>query len=272
MTRRGMARVLGAAWLVWGGVAACLPGGGGLAIFVDDGAQEGGARSASVGEGCEGSPDCLPGLRCLQRGEVRECVEVCADDGGCAGSSSCLPALGSEVGWCGDAAGEAVGWDDGEAEDDDEAASDDGGGAASPGGGGGASPGGGCGGSEEAAVVSWANTARAQEGLGPLACHAGLERVARGHSEDMASRDYFDHVSPEGETPWDRMDRGGIDGYFSAGENIAWGYEDAAAVHAGWMGSDGHRANILNGSFTHVGIGIASQGGALVWTQLFAGF
>ena len=55
------------------------------------------------------------------------------------------------------------------------------------------------------------------------------------------------------------------------GENIAMGYPTPEAVMNGWMNSDGHRKNILNGDFTKIGIGVCSSRGAMYWVQLFVG-
>jgi uncharacterized protein YkwD len=58
--------------------------------------------------------------------------------------------------------------------------------------------------------------------------------------------------------------------YSTAGENVAAGYPDAEAVMAGWMGSDGHRENILNPSFEHLGVGYSvGDDGNAYWTQNF---
>lgn len=57
--------------------------------------------------------------------------------------------------------------------------------------------------------------------------------------------------------------------YRSAGENIAYGQRTPSAVVTGWMNSSGHRANILNASFTQIGVGYSSNGNH--WTQLFIG-
>jgi uncharacterized protein YkwD len=65
------------------------------------------------------------------------------------------------------------------------------------------------------------------------------------------------------------MKQQGID-FKAAGENIAAGQKTAEEVMDGWMNSEGHRANILNPDFTHIGIGYV-QGGdyGTYWTQLF---
>ena len=55
--------------------------------------------------------------------------------------------------------------------------------------------------------------------------------------------------------------------YRSAGENIAKGYATPEAVVKGWMNSPGHRANRLNKSFTHIGVGYVENGN--YWTQMF---
>ena len=72
---------------------------------------------------------------------------------------------------------------------------------------------------------------------------------------------------------WDRMNRNGITGWRTAGENIAYGYPSARDVQEGWMNSPGHRENILNAGFTHVGVGLyVDSEGTAYWTQLFASF
>lgn len=130
----------------------------------------------------------------------------------------------------------------------------------------------GCGSDLGNAQTDLANLAREAEGLGRLDCHEGLTEVAWAHSKDMAERGFFDHVNPDGERPWDRMNAAGVTGWAAAGENIALGYPSAEAVTEGWMNSPGHRANILNGDFNSVGVGVYEHGGRLYWTQLFARF
>jgi uncharacterized protein YkwD len=83
----------------------------------------------------------------------------------------------------------------------------------------------------------------------------------------MRDRDYFDHVNPEGLSPFDRAERAGMS---ARAENIAYGQPDPADVMADWMASSGHRANILNCDLTRLGVGIAAGGGGPWWTELFA--
>jgi hypothetical protein len=98
------------------------------------------------------------------------------------------------------------------------------------------------------------NQVRASFGLPALRRDARLDAAARLHSQDMSARAYFAHVTPEGLTP---SDRATAHGYFSGvGENIAYGYRNAAEAMIGWMASAGHCRNIL-GSARDIGIGTA---------------
>jgi uncharacterized protein YkwD len=99
----------------------------------------------------------------------------------------------------------------------------------------------------------------------PLAMDPALRCAARNHSMDMGLRGYFDHDTPEGLGPGDRLDQAAYSGS-TWGENIAWGYATPEAVVTGWMTSPGHCANIMRGRFTQIGIGYYD--GSL-WTQTF---
>jgi uncharacterized protein YkwD len=120
----------------------------------------------------------------------------------------------------------------------------------------------------EAEVVAFTNQKRASAGCDtPLRVDDRLVAAAQGHSADMAARDYFSHTSPEGLGPGDRT---AAQGYLQwSGENIAMGYPTAAAVVAGWMNSDGHRANILNCNSVAIGVGAADSDDGIYWTQVF---
>lgn len=105
---------------------------------------------------------------------------------------------------------------------------------------------------------------------GPLTMDPALRCAARKHSADMAARNFFDHINPDGESPWDRMGKAGYGGYSNAGENIAAGSPDAQGTMNQWMESDGHCANIMNPSFEHIGIGYSTGGQyGHLWTQVF---
>ncbi len=102
-------------------------------------------------------------------------------------------------------------------------------------------------------ILVQVNRAREKNGLGPVTCDGALSDIAQGHAEDMGRRDYFNHTNPEGKSPFDRLRDAGVS-YHCAAENIAWGDDDATTLVRRWMGSPGHRKNIL-GDFTKVGIG-----------------
>ncbi|UJL47291.1 hypothetical protein KFZ58_05115 [Virgibacillus sp. NKC19-16] len=120
----------------------------------------------------------------------------------------------------------------------------------------------------EQEVVELTNAEREKHGLSPLEIDTELSKVARDKSLDMAQNNYFSHDSPTHGSPFDMMQSYGVD-YRTAGENIAKGQTSPEQVVNGWMNSDGHRANILNGDFTHIGVGYVEQGNH--WTQQFIG-
>ena len=118
-------------------------------------------------------------------------------------------------------------------------------------------------------ILDLLNAERAAHELPPLAWSEEASQAAYIHSQDMHYRDFFAHVNPDGEDPGDRMVKTGVE-YGLFGENIARGYESPAQVMAAWMDSPGHRANILEPRFTHVGIGIHTyDSGGPWWTQDF---
>ncbi len=104
-----------------------------------------------------------------------------------------------------------------------------------------------------AVLVDLANEDRAADDLGTLAVNPVLEEAARMKAEDMAKNEYFAHVSPDGVDPWYWFYRAGYQ-FSSAGENLAINFVDSDDVNRAWMDSPGHRANIMNGKFTEVGI------------------
>ena len=120
----------------------------------------------------------------------------------------------------------------------------------------------------EKEVVTLTNKERTDRGLKALTIDSELSKVARVKSEDMQKKNYFSHTSPTYGSPFDMMKQFGVT-YKSAGENIAKGQKTPKEVVNAWMNSEGHRANILNGSFTHIGVGYVSNGS--IWTQQFIG-
>lgn len=105
-------------------------------------------------------------------------------------------------------------------------------------------------------LVELANGDRAAGGVGELRVSPTLTAVAQAKANDMAAKGYFAHTSPEGHSPWYWFTQGGYD-YSYAGENLAVDFTDSATVEAAWMASPGHRANLLNGHYTEIGIAIA---------------
>jgi uncharacterized YkwD family protein/spore coat assembly protein SafA len=123
----------------------------------------------------------------------------------------------------------------------------------------------------ESQVIALTNQERAKNGLPALKADWELSRVARYKSADMRDKRYFSHTSPTYGSPFTMMKNFGIT-YRTAAENIAQGQRTAAEVVKAWMNSPGHRANILNKSMTHIGVGYAKGGsGGHYWTQMFIG-
>lgn len=115
-------------------------------------------------------------------------------------------------------------------------------------------------------VADLVNQERAKAGLAPLQFDAALSKVATAKAADMAQNNYFDHISPTYGSPFDMMKQFGIS-YMTAGENIAMGQRTPQEVMTQWMNSEGHRQNIMNGSFTKIGVGYVNG----YWVQTFAG-
>ena len=120
--------------------------------------------------------------------------------------------------------------------------------------------------SYEQEVIRLVNEIRVENGLKALTYDWELSRVARYKSQDMKDNHYFSHTSPVYGSPFQMMKNFGIS-FRSAGENIAKGYRTPQAVVNGWMNSPGHRANILNTRYTHIGVGYVPSGN--YWTQMF---
>jgi uncharacterized protein YkwD len=110
----------------------------------------------------------------------------------------------------------------------------------------------------EQEMFALVNTERAKEGLQFVSFDNSLRDVARAHSDDMFSRGYFSHYTPEGASPFDRMNDADIQ-YTFAGENLALAPSTKLAMQ-GLMNSPGHRANILNPSFNKIGVGVIDGG------------
>ena len=112
------------------------------------------------------------------------------------------------------------------------------------------------------ATLCLLNEERTGRGLGKLRANRPLRLVATRYARTMAAQNFFAHVSPSGSTFVERIKRSsylkGADGY-DLGENLAWGggpLSTPKRIVDSWMNSPGHRANILNGKFRHLGVGV----------------
>lgn len=118
-----------------------------------------------------------------------------------------------------------------------------------------------------AAVTSLVNAARRDAGLSELELDADLCAAAQARAQEIAQS--FSHTRPDGSSCFTILEEFGIS-YRAAGENIAMGQRTPEEVMDGWMNSSGHRANILNGTFTSIGVGYYVDGaGAAHWVQIF---
>ncbi|MCO8273871.1 CAP domain-containing protein [Actinoplanes sp. TRM 88003] len=119
-------------------------------------------------------------------------------------------------------------------------------------------------------VIRLVNVERKAAGCGSLAGESRLHRAAQKHSELQADKDTMSHQLPGEASMGDRV---AAEGYKWGGvaENVAAGYRTPADVMDGWMNSPGHKANILNCGYKHIGVGLAkSSKGTQYWTQNFA--
>lgn len=106
-------------------------------------------------------------------------------------------------------------------------------------------------------IADLTNLTRISHGLDPLELSPTLSSAAQARVNDMAEKDYFAHISPDGKTPWQWFWESGY--YFLyAGENLAVNFADSEDIVQAWMDSRGHRDNLLNSKFTEIGIAIAS--------------
>lgn len=116
-------------------------------------------------------------------------------------------------------------------------------------------------------VVELVNEERAKAGLGALTLDKSIESAALIRAKETEVS--FSHTRPDGRSFSSVLTDHGIN-FRGSGENIAWGQQTPEEVMNGWMNSDGHRANILNSSYTNIGVGYyQNSAGQKYWTQLF---
>ena len=105
-------------------------------------------------------------------------------------------------------------------------------------------------------LISMTNTDRVEAGVSELQSDPLLTRAAQLKANDMAAKGYFSHIDPSGRSPWHWLTQVGYE-YSYAGENLAIDFSESAEVEQAWMASPAHKANIVKGKFTKVGIGVA---------------
>jgi|GEM_PF-3119922 uncharacterized protein YkwD len=126
-------------------------------------------------------------------------------------------------------------------------------------------------------MLAKVNAERAAAGVAPLSWCPTLSVAAQRHTDDMLATSTLTHTGSDGSGLKERAERAGYLGWNRLGENVAYGYPDVDAVMAGWMGSSGHKANLLNPAFTHLGAaqatGVSTMSGGTFtltwWTQDF---
>lgn len=118
-------------------------------------------------------------------------------------------------------------------------------------------------------VLALVNAERVKEGLAPLAWNQAAAGAAALRAQEIVT--LFEHDRPNGTQCFTALNEAGVP-FMTAGENIAAGHQTPEAVVSEWMNSPGHRENIMNPSFTQLGVGIAFGGGyGIYWVQLFIG-
>lgn len=124
---------------------------------------------------------------------------------------------------------------------------------------------------EVVAILNLTNAERASRGVAPLSLHPQLTQAAEAHFADQFSQGCLNlsHTGTDGSSPFDRIKSTGFN-YRAAGENLACGFRTPESVVIGWMNSELHMANVVNGNFTHIGIvAEPDASGRMYWVQVF---
>ncbi|MGI0135085.1 MAG: CAP domain-containing protein, partial [Candidatus Micrarchaeaceae archaeon] len=109
-----------------------------------------------------------------------------------------------------------------------------------------------------AALLKETNEQRATDQENQLTINSELAAAAQAKANDMVQRNYWSHVTPTGEQPWQFDTDAGYQ-YQSAGENLAYGFANTSEIMNAWMASTEHRDNILDKKYQNVGFGIANS-------------
>jgi uncharacterized protein YkwD len=123
--------------------------------------------------------------------------------------------------------------------------------------------------SAEDKILELMNAKRVEAGLKPLTLDNTLRSVARYKSNNMIQNNFFDHTNPDG-TKWTNWLQALGYSYTTTGENIAYNTYDAVELFTQWWNSPGHRANMMNASYTKVGIGVVYGNGKYMGSQEFS--
>ncbi len=107
-------------------------------------------------------------------------------------------------------------------------------------------------------LLSSTNSQRTNYGKGELAINDKLNSAAQAKANDMVTRNYWSHNTPDGKEPWVFINSSGYS-YFKAGENLAYGFTTSDTTINGWMNSQSHKENLLDSDFTEVGFGYANS-------------
>jgi uncharacterized protein YkwD len=113
-------------------------------------------------------------------------------------------------------------------------------------------------------MLAAVNLERSRVGAPALVLDSRAQRAAQLHSEWMAREDVLDHTGQGGSDPGQRLSEQGVQ-WRAYAENVAWGQTSVQQVMRSWMNSPGHRSNLLNPRYTHLGWGRAGN----YWTQKF---
>ncbi len=100
------------------------------------------------------------------------------------------------------------------------------------------------------------NQQRAGNGKLSLTADPQLTAAAQAKADDMVARNYWSHITPDGQAPWSFINQTGYH-YEKAAENLAYGFSDSAGVVTGWLSSPEHRENLLANDYSEVGFGVA---------------
>lgn len=119
-------------------------------------------------------------------------------------------------------------------------------------------------------VLKYTNTARAKAHCGKLKYSKALTKAAHVHTKKMVAKKSLSHRLKGEYTLGTRITKAGYKKWNRVGENVAFGYQSPKAVVNAWMKSPGHRANILNCKYKHLGVGVVrAKNKQLWWTQDF---